>query len=104
MGSCHASCLFPFPLKEPAHWREVPRAPQFPAVNCHGAHQPWPLPGFVSIRTGLLARNDRQEGRLPAVRAEILLGDWSGEEAIVETKTRNPGKGEEEASADPVLQ
>ena len=31
------------------------------------------------------------------------MGDWCGEVSTIDTKTRNPGKGEEEAPAGPVL-
>jgi hypothetical protein len=33
----------------------------------------------------------------------ILMGDWCGEESLTDTNVRNPGIGEEEASAGAVL-
>jgi hypothetical protein len=38
-------------------------------------------------------------GRAFMVSALILMGDWCGEVSITDTNARNPGKGEEEASA-----
>ncbi len=52
---------------------------------------------------GFLVRRERKGEFCESGDPLILMGDWCGEVSITDTKTRNPGIGEEEASAGAVL-